>query len=193
MYESTKDMINATIGRYKRKADLEVTHDGHDGLASAQEHLTAGHLLHHRHLLIHNPEEVHRARCPQLPVISLFRLPCQIRLQPSNTPSPLNLIMQLIIVSLVGNCVPTNASVIIIGCSFVWPSQKRPFCPDKSKEYMKKQDCLGRSICSQEKQMLFSLQTLPCADARYSNAIHLVRIRCPRHAGPMCMHIEAPA
>lgn len=54
---------------------LELAHDGHDRLAGAQKHLPVGRLLHHRHLLIDNAEEVHCSRRPQLPILLLLGLP----------------------------------------------------------------------------------------------------------------------
>lgn len=72
----------------RKDAYLELFHDAHDSLASLQQHLSGGHLLHHRHLLVHDPEEVHRARCPQLAIICLFWLPAQITLSGQGKSQP---------------------------------------------------------------------------------------------------------
>ncbi len=62
------------------RARLEVAHDVQDSLAGAQQHVCGGHLLHHRHLLVHDPEKVHRARRPQPAVVGLLGRAVDVRL-----------------------------------------------------------------------------------------------------------------
>ena len=74
------DRTTGTATRGEGSQYLELFHDAHDGLAGLQQHLPGGHVLHHRHLLVHDAEEVDCSRRPQLPIVRLLRLPAEVPL-----------------------------------------------------------------------------------------------------------------
>ncbi len=61
--------------------DLELTHDSEGRLPGSQQQVAVGHCLSDLQLLIHNPEEVHRTRSPEVARLVCLGLPLEICLQ----------------------------------------------------------------------------------------------------------------